>query len=277
MKNFIYLVQGQSVLVKNYLHLSDRDNSDAIFLTYDEKIEGALFLPNSTWAQGRNEMLKMALKIDNYLYYIFCDDDIAFQKGSWVEFEKHLMKLKPAIAVPVFLSKTKRTPLRLLNYHSFLFNDEQMIAFHNDVIRDGIVLPYQNQFDDIHWWASCEIQQILIQNFYFSDSIQLNKIHISNQCQLRYPNPDTGRNMFEKHIRDWLTKQFIGSYKDISMSIKRNLLIILWRTFSFSIRHHRHLRASSYSISEKAIKNTLSNNSEILKQYLKVNKRAVAD
>lgn len=267
MKNFIYLVQGQSELVKNYLHLADRDSADAIFLTYDKPIEEALFFPNSTWAQGRNKMLEIALKKD-YLYYIFCDDDIAFKKGGWGEFEENLMVLKPAIAVPVFLFKTKRTPLRWLKYHSFLFNDEQMIAFHNEVVRDGIVLPYQNQFDDIHWWASCEIQQILIQNFYFSDSIQLNKIHISNECRLRYPNPDTGRNVFEKHIRDWLAKQFIGSYKDISMSVKRSLLIILWRTFSFSIRHYRHLRASSYSVSEKAIKNTLSNDSEILKQYL---------
>lgn len=74
--------------------------------------------------------------------------------------------------------------------------------------------------------------------------------------------------MYEKHIRDWLAQQFRGSYKDISMSVKRNLLVILWRTFSFYIRRHRHLRASSYSVSEKAIKNTLLNNSEILKQYL---------
>lgn len=268
MKNFLYLVQGQSDLVKNYLHLADRENSDAIFLTYDKPIQEALFFPNSTWAQGRNKMLEIALTKEDYLYYIFCDDDIAFKKGNWDEFEKQIVMLTPAIAIPVFLQKTKRTPLRWLKYHSFLFNDEQLIAFHNEVVKDKIVLPYQNQFDDIHWWASCEIQQILIQNFYFSDSIQLNKIHISNECRARYPDQDTGRHMYEKHIRDWLAQQFRGSYKDISMSVKRNLLVILWRTFSFYIRRHRHLRASSYSVSEEAIKNTLLNNSEILKQYL---------
>ncbi len=195
MKNFLYLVQGQSELVKNYLHLADRDSADAVFLTYDKPIEEALYFPNSTWAQGRNKMLEIALTKEDYLYYIFCDDDIT-------------------------------------------------------------------------WWASCEIQQILIQNFYFADSIQFNKIYISNECRLRYPNSDAGINMFEKHIRDWLAKQFIGSYKDISKSVKRNLLIILWRTFSFFIRRHHYLRTSSYSVSESSIKNALSNNSEILKKYL---------
>ena len=268
MKNFLYLVQGQSELVKNYLHLADRDNTDAIFLTYEKPIEEALFFPNSTWAQGRNKMLEIALTKEDYKYYIFCDDDIAFKKGGWAEYEEHLMEYKPAIAIPVFLFKTKRTPLRWLKYHSFLFNDEQMIAFHNEVVRDGIVLPYQNQFDDINWWASCEIQQILIQNFYSSHSIQFNKIHIANVQRKRYHKPHIKRNVFYKHIRDWLAKQFIGSYKDISMSVKRSLLIILWRTFNFSIRRYRHFRASSYSVSEQAIKNTLLNNSEILKQYL---------
>lgn len=268
MKNFIYLVQGQSELVKDYLHLADRDDADAIFLTYDKPIKEALFFPNSTWAQGRNKMLETVLTQEDYLYYIFCDDDIAFKKGGWDEFEENLMVHNPAIAVPVFLFKTKKTPLRWLKYHSFLFNDEQMIAFHNEVVMDGIVLPYQNQFHDIHWWASCEIQEILIQNFYSSDSIQLNRIHITNECRLRYPNPDTGRIMFKKHIRDWLTKQFIGSYKDISMSVKKSFLVILWRTFSYSIRHYRNFSSSSYSVSESVIKKTLSNNSEILKQYL---------
>lgn len=267
MKNFIYLVQGQSDLVKNYLHLADRDNADAIFLTYDMPIKEALYLPKSSFAQGRNKMLEAAIAKGEYNYYIFCDDDVVFEIGGWDEFEKQLMLHKPAVAVPVFWPKTKRTPLKFFKYQTFRYNDEQLMAFHCEVVSDCIVLPYQTQFDDINWWASCEIQQILIQNFYCSDLIQFNNVQISNIVQQRYQ-AYSEKSEYKKHIRDWLAKQFKGSYKDISMSFKRNFLIILWRTFSFSIRHYRHLRSSSYSVSEKAIKNTLSNDSEMFKQYL---------
>lgn len=267
MKSFIYLVQGRSDLVINYLHLANRENADAIFLTYDKPIEEAIFFPDSSWAQGRNKMLESVLSRGDYTYYIFCDDDIAFTKGGWGEFEEHLMALNPSIAVPVF-PKTKKTPLKWLKYQSFLVNDEQMMAFHHEVVRDGIVLPYQDQFDDIHWWASCRIQEILIQNFYFTGSIQFNNTQVSNECHLRYPNSESRRNMFRKKIRDWLAKQFIGGYRDIAPAVKGSQLLILWRTFCFAFRRYRPFIASSYSVGEIAIRNVLLNDSEILKQYL---------
>jgi len=70
MKNFLYLIQGRSDLIKNYLNLVNRDNADAIFLTYDKQIDEAIFFPNSTWAQGRNKILEIALEKEDYLYYI---------------------------------------------------------------------------------------------------------------------------------------------------------------------------------------------------------------
>lgn len=39
---------------------------------------------------------------------------------------------------------TYNEPIRWLKYCSFLFNDEQLIAFHNEVVKDKIVFPYQN-------------------------------------------------------------------------------------------------------------------------------------
>jgi len=87
MKDFIYLVQGKSELIRNYFHLLGNPNSEVIFLTYDRPIEEAIFFPNSTWAQGRNKLLETALSKGDYLYYIFCDDDINFIRGSWDTFE----------------------------------------------------------------------------------------------------------------------------------------------------------------------------------------------
>jgi len=68
-KNIVYLVQGESYLVKEYYHLQERDNADAIFLTYDRQIDGAVYFPNSTWTEGRNKLLAAARKKGEYLYF----------------------------------------------------------------------------------------------------------------------------------------------------------------------------------------------------------------
>ena len=97
----MYLVQGQSDRVRENQHLAYRASASAIFLTYDEPLEGAMFFPNSTWSEGRNKTLEHALEKEKYSYYIFCDDDIAFESGGWDVFESQILALRPAIAVPV--------------------------------------------------------------------------------------------------------------------------------------------------------------------------------
>lgn len=272
MKRFIYLVQGQADLIEKYLHLADRDSADAIFLTYDTPLTGTTFFPNSTWAQGRNKLFEIALeKEGNYLYYIFCDDDIAFKSGDWDKFEEQLMKYQPAIAVPL-CEKTEKTRLKGLPYQAFLCNDEQLIAFNHQVVKDGIVLPYQDQFDDIHWWASCDIQQILIQTFYHFDSVQFNNIHVSNECSTRYPWQAQGAKIYQKQIRDWLAAQFLQNYRDLVLPSKRNLPLILWRTLIFYLRHLVRYTTSvhDYSVSEQRKRKVLCHDSQLFNQSLTI-------
>jgi hypothetical protein len=264
MKNFIYLVQGKAELMKNYLHLLDSPNSDAIFLTYDHPMEEAIFFPNSTWTQGRNKLLDAALSKKDYFYYIFCDDDIKFTKGSWEIFENQLLTYNPAIAVPIN-PKTIETPLKGFKYQSFLTNDEQLIAFHQDVIRDFIVLPYQEKFDTIYWWIACQIQEVLIQNFYYSDSIQFNNIRISNDAGENYVRPESESDYENLHklVDDWLSDQFLFDYKDLP-SPKRQPIFMLARTFSYYFRHL--LGTPKYSVSFNNIKKILSIDSELFMQ-----------
>lgn len=272
MKKFIYLVQGKAELMKNYLHLSDNPNADLILLTYDQPIEAvtnepikeSIFFPKSTWAQGRNKLLEMALNKGDYLYYIFCDDDINFIRGNWDTFEKQLLKYKPAIAVPIN-PKTIRTPFKGLQYQSFLTNDEQLMAFHKDVVRDFILLPYQEQFDSIYWWAACQIQETLIQNFYYSDAIQFNNICISNDAGENYVRPESELDFKKLYnlVNDWLSDQFLSKYRDMP-SPKRRLVIILARTFSYYF--HRLLGTLKYSVSINKLKEVLSTDSELYKQ-----------
>jgi len=142
MKAFIYLVQGEAKYIRNYLILKKRKDVDALLLTYDQQIDDALFLPYSTWGEGRNYLLRKALESNRqYQYYIFLDDDVKFIQGSYVLFEKQLLKYSPAIAVPVFVPKTIKTIMGINNLFNKRFipsrtyqicrhADAQFMAFH---------------------------------------------------------------------------------------------------------------------------------------------------
>lgn len=224
-------MQGSAKNIKNFLSLENRKSSDVIFLTYDEKLENYEFLPNSTWAEGRNYLLELSKKKGNYLYNIFCDDDIEFVKGSWDIFEQKLIKYKPKIATPI-VPKTRKQTIFFLPYQNILINDEQMIAFHQDVITEKKVLPLIREFDDIHWWASCEIQENLIQHYYPYDLIQFNSIKINNTTTARYSDKMNDKTNFPKYVKKYLKKQNIP----YGIKNKKSIFIffkILFKTFKF--------------------------------------------
>lgn len=227
-------MQGSADNLKKFLFLKDRENSDVIFLSYDEELEGCEFLPNSTWAEGRNMLLELSKK-NNYTYTIFCDDDIEFIKGSWDIFEQELLRLKPKIATPI-VPKTRKQSISFLSYQSITVNDEQMIAFHKDIIEENKIFPLVVEFDNIHWWASCEIQENLMQHYYPYDFIQLNNISIDNLTCQRYVDKMNDREGFQKHVKKYLKKLNIP-YSIRHQKFKNAIYVfakILFRTFKFN-------------------------------------------
>ena len=259
------MVQGQKALVAQYLELQSRDSADALFLTYDEEMEGAFFYPESTWAQGRNRLLEEALKRDEYLYYIFCDDDIEFRQGAWSLFEEQLEKYIPAIGVPVF-PRTKPNVLKFPKFSAqpFFINDEQLIAFHRDVVHDRIIVPYQTRFDALNWWASCEIQQILIQNFYSQGALQFNSIVIDNVCKERYSQQHESDKTFRDAVISWIGKQFVGTYKLTAHYHPPRLYQILWRFMVYKFRHA--VGMSTFRVSSETMKRKLLGGSDLYHQ-----------
>ena len=212
---FIYLVQGQAERIREYLHLADRAQADAIFLTYDEPLAGATFFPDSTWSEGRNKMLEMARERGEYEYFIFSDDDVEFDVGSWTAFEDDLLRYRPAIGIPV-MQRTVRTPIPGRRMQPFSASDEQVMGVHRDVIEDNLIFPYQSQFDSLHWWAACQIQKILMQTFYRDGALQFNDVHVRNDCHERYDSPDEGRRIYKRVIREWLDTQLVGGFRDFN-------------------------------------------------------------
>ena len=233
-KDFVYLVQGQRERIAGYQHLADRERADALFLTYDHPLDGAIYFPRSTWAEGRNRLLEAARQQGPYRYYIFSDDDAAFDRGEWQTLEDGLLAVRPAIGVPV-VRRTRDTPIRGLSHQVFMANDEQVMAFHDNVVADGLVLPYQTQFDDLHWWATCTVQQTLIQAFYFGSAMQFNHVVVRNECDLRYDDPVEGRETYPDLVRAWLQTQLRALPVDRTRRVGRNKPLALWTTLRFHL------------------------------------------
>lgn len=290
--DFIYLIQGQASLIYNYLQLRNRINSKALFLTYDNKIEGAFYLPNSTWAEGRNYLLSKAMGIkDQFTYFIFLDDDVKLIEGSYELFERQLLKHNPSIAVPIFIHKSNTSiiSIKIFSKSINLFPtfqickraDAQFIAFHKNVIHDNLVFPLQTQFDNISWWCTSSTQQLLIFNLYGRRFIQFNNIKIANIHHGIYP-----KNDFKNIQSDWFRKEFIKSIEDprpysinlfsisnikkIYISNNNKIPLKFISTFFTTILLTIFYSKNSYSnLSLNKLESILKPSSEILKNYKK--------
>ncbi|MBU3019372.1 hypothetical protein KO519_16955 [Paraglaciecola agarilytica] len=225
---FVYLVQGQADRIVGYFHLNERKNAYALFLSYDIRIDGALYFPDSTWAEGRNLLLEKAKeKFNGVTYYIFVDDDTEFYLGNWSKLESELQQYKPLLAVPVFDRTAKKIlPYPLFPIQRFSFHDEQLLAIDSKVIEEGIVTPYQTQFDDLHWWATCRLQQILIHHFYSKNAIQLNSVRVANLQHDRYLIKNHSDEHYREEVLQYCRLKYGNSVKDIDKNISRFLLFI---------------------------------------------------
>ena len=274
MNRLIYLVQGRSDLVEGYFHLAERENADALFLTYDKEIENAIFFPESKWSEGRNKLLQLAKKRGEYEYYVFCDDDIKFRKGGWDEFERLLLKYNPAIGHPLFIPKAKRTPLPYFESQLFCILDQQLVAYHKDLISDGVILPYQHQLDEYSWWSSGSVVNVIIRNFYSKSTLQFNNIIVLNTQTGRYDGTNN-KNAYA-YSMDWFGKQCNNGFKRFLRKRKEvNPLVKLKLAISSAI-YHLFVRdnSSSYKIERTKFAKFFKNDSVFLKQYDEFNPKS---
>jgi hypothetical protein len=188
-KLFAYLVQGTSSNLVNFNFLQTA-NSDLYLLSYDKPIAKAptgshtIFLPNSTWAEGRNTLLQYAINgVVNYRYYIFLDDDVEIISGSFPDFESELIKFNPMMGIPLGdqIKETFRYDDENLVHHPVAF-DQIVQAYHRDAVTEGIAIPYETIFDSESWWYSCQINQYLTLKYYRGRCAQFNKFQIRNSA-----------------------------------------------------------------------------------------------
>ena len=199
MKPFIYLIQSAGGTP--YPEIPD-DRCDRIVLNWREPSPGkdTIFAPGSSWNEGRNRLLWEAQKRaratgDDYLYYIFMDDDCIVQEDTALAcklgvsltgnpfrtFERFLLDWEPAVGYTRY-DWQHVEPGQALNLgHNFdgLFN-----AFHRETL--SFLLPYYTGFDSESWLYSQHIVNHMASLIYHPYRIQYNLVTTTNTRRKGY-------------------------------------------------------------------------------------------
>lgn len=233
---FIYLVQTASSLPANYSCL-DKNNSDVVYITWRDRVNESTFFPNTTWTQGRNQLIELAKeKGGDYLYYIFLDDDLTINKEKVDLFERMLMKYLPAIAAPRMWGHNQSCEDLQEETHTVYAFDAAMNAFHSSVVFDNILFPYIDNFDDESWWYSQLILLHLANVFYDGYILQFNNVHVLNEGHQDYPRS----NDFQK-IESWMMKELLADlivllrHPDDTKNVKVRLPVAPLNSYKISL------------------------------------------
>ena len=153
MKQFLYLVQSRIKCLEDQKIL-ESDNSDCIVATFEKKIhqENFIYVPNTIWTEGRNALYEEALKRkDQYEYFVFLDDDIVFERGSFRVFENEVLHIQADFAMPVYLNHPfiqKYDRYNPFQYSNITFIDQAFICLSRELFCSPKLLPYDMAYVD---------------------------------------------------------------------------------------------------------------------------------
>ena len=109
-KQFAFLAQGSQLTETSHPRIQQRDpdenpNYDAYYLSFTIP-SGDIFFSNSSWQQGRNALLRIALAKEvqpGYDYFVFNDEDVRL---NIIDNEnKHGMLIAPGLSVHLSLER----------------------------------------------------------------------------------------------------------------------------------------------------------------------------
>ncbi len=199
MKHFIYLIQSAARMP--YAELPG-PSCDVLLLTWQHPAEGedAVFLPGSSWSEGRNRLLwearlRARRSGNDYLYYIFLDDDCRIREdvelarrlrrpltgNPFRTFEQFLLEWEPAVGYTRYAWQhfEKDCAVNLGHNIDALFN-----AFHRETL--DFLLPYYTGFDSESWLYAQHLLNHLASLFYHPHRIQCNLVRTENSRRRGY-------------------------------------------------------------------------------------------
>lgn len=187
---FAYVVQGSASEVRGiaaeFLHRRH------VLIVWDTALSGALFAPDTSWAEGRRtglEVLRSDPDWATFDYVVFMDADAAPTDDLLSRFEAEISRIRPAVAVPVVERLAHSTAGGRRRWQLALETDEQVQAIRTDLI-DGFFLgsPYSTRYDRLSWWYPCIIHQSALRKHLWRSLVQINSVSVPNLRHGEYPN-----------------------------------------------------------------------------------------
>jgi glycosyltransferase involved in cell wall biosynthesis len=146
---FIYLIMSET----DQLTYDIPKNSDYMILKWSD---GPAENPNafqftSTFAEGRNELLRRAREKGDYDYFVYMDDDVIFINFSLASFEESIRSYEGPIPY-AFPYLEEHNFYDSIDVDSFIkYADHPLMALRNDV---ALEMPYSLEFCKTCWWRS---------------------------------------------------------------------------------------------------------------------------
>jgi hypothetical protein len=199
-KPFVYLLQAQTddILSSPLLQQIAHDDADVHVLVWGRPSShpSVLYLPNSSWAEGRNALFRRAYDpFRSYRYYVLLDDDVNLvhvndfgrnARSPWRTFEAALLHFAPAIAVPFHTWHDINPAAEVQALYNF---DPIVTAFHRDVAE--FYLPYVTRFDAESWYYANVVTVTLAALFHNDNRLQINAVESRNALNRPYPKGDS--------------------------------------------------------------------------------------
>ena len=193
-KPYVYLIQGASR--HDVPNLEATAKSDLFFLTFYQE-NGDIFLPKSTFNEGRNALLRHALAMEQapgYEYFIFVDDDIILknvnntkffwredmEQNPWRRFEDFLQQYTPSIGFGQYKNWKQMPDSHITGPVSLTMTaDDAMNAYKRDALN--FLLPLvETPLDALSFWDQEWIKYFLMKVFYSRSCLQCNAVMTVN-------------------------------------------------------------------------------------------------
>jgi hypothetical protein len=193
-----YLTQGPA---KNYDAIAKRfenlgESAILFYHSFDEKCNGCIFQAKTSFASGRNLLLKAAYNTHPGIkYFVFFDDDVVFRlcesddgrtetgQACWRSFHSMLLR------------KETQQPFLKPAYHGFdkfheqisyqSCTDENFWVIRYDQIH--FLWPYSTKFDKTNWWMNAALKYNLIEQCYPNAFFVSGQYWIGNPEHREYP------------------------------------------------------------------------------------------
>ena len=147
-KTFVYLIQGE--VRKEIPGLRTSCARDLVWLAWKKQSQEALFLPNSTWSQGRMALIEEAIgrvasgggSLD-YMYYIEMDSDVRPEINSEI-YKKYLAAKGGMMAKGGMVAKLTR---EVANLTSNFPREAAWLAFEQALLATQPALGHMHRWE----------------------------------------------------------------------------------------------------------------------------------